>query len=319
MKIAMLTSCLFAWGSAWSMNAKDSDQMRPVPRADSAIITGTANWGVRFPEDLEEEGVSVVARDLEFETPWGPSAHWKLLALDGSRTRDGRDRNVLVAFSHGWPLDEIDHEAHRRVFWVLREAGVRQVVACSTAGSLNRAILENDFVIASDVLELSQTQFSLLPNRYAYCCSGKQLICPTCAEVVERHAREIWPVDARVYGRSAALVAAHAWGPRLTSPAEVLAYRSLGGDFINHSLAPEATLAREIGACFVNCAFVVAGFDNYFHPDKKIIGAAEADLLKLKVAASRIALRAVADFAGSEGCSCSDLRTTRPSEYADRR
>jgi len=293
--------------------------MRSVPHAEFAIITGTANWGMRFPEALGSPGVRVVERDLEFDTPWGPSPDWKILQLDGSRTSDGRERTVLVAFSHGWPLHQIDHEAHRRVFSVLQEAGVKKIIACSTAGSLNRAVLERDFVIASDVLELSQTQYSLLPNRYSYCCSGKQLICPSCAAVIERTARSLWPADARVYGTDASLVSAHAWGPRLTSPAEVLAYRTLGGDFINHSLAPEATLAREIGACFVNCAFIISGFNNYFLPSKRIISLEGDALNSLKIATARIALQAIAEFSADENCSCSELRSPRPAEFAVQR
>jgi len=48
-----------------------------------------------------------------------------------------------------------------------------------------------------------------------------------------------------IYGVDAGLVAAHAHGRRLTTPAEVITYRNLGADIINHSIAPEATLARK--------------------------------------------------------------------------
>jgi len=291
---------------------------RSIPNAEFAIVCGSANWGLRFPEDVEEPGVTLVERDLQFDTPWGPSGDWKVLEIDGSRTSDGQARTVLTVFSHGWPLDRIDHEAHRRVFWLLQEAGVRKVIACSTVGSLNRAILGRDFVVASDVLELTQTQYSLLPNRYRYDCSGKQLICPHCAEVMERSARELWPTDARVYGLKDGLVAAHARGPRLTSPAEVTAYRTLGADFINHSLAPEATLAREIGACFVDCAFVTAPFQNYFAPaDVAVLG--EGILSTMKLLASRVALRAVAAFERDSNCLCSGLRSLQPDSHAERR
>jgi 5'-methylthioadenosine phosphorylase len=293
---------------------------RVIPRADFAIVCGSANWGLRFPEDLDEPGVTVVERDLEFDTPWGPSAEWKVLEIDGSRTSDGKARTVLTVFSHGWPLDRIDHEAHRRVFWLLQEAGVRKVIACSTAGSLNRAVFAGDFVIASDMLELTQTQHSLLPSRYHYNCSGKQLVCPACASIMEATAKSLWSADARVFGPRSRMVAAHAWGPRLTSPAEVTAYRSLGADFINHSLAPEATLAREIGACFVNCAFITAAFENYFSPpEEKLLGVEEGALRNMKLAASRIALRAIVAFDAEGGCACSSLRSPMPEDYAGRR
>ncbi|MEO6299735.1 MAG: hypothetical protein ABIV25_05410 [Paracoccaceae bacterium] len=290
-----------------------------IPKVDYALICGSANWGLRFPEDINEPGVTVLARDLEFETPYGISGEWKLLEFDGAITHDGLPRRALCVWSHGWALDEIDHASQRRAFWILREAGVRRVVASSTIGSLNRAILERDFVIVNDILELTQTRYSLLPGRVRFDASGKQLVCPSCAAVVEKVARQHWPADARVYGTSAGLVGAHAWGPRLTSPAEVTAYRTMGGDIINHSLAPEATLSREIGACFVNVAFVTAAYSSYFKPaGHNVLG--EGVQVTLAPIASRIALLAVAGFpAEMPECICASLRSEQdPSHYNNR-
>jgi 5'-methylthioadenosine phosphorylase len=200
----------------------------------------------------------------------------------------------------------------------LQQAGVRKVLASSTAGALNRGILHDDFVIANDILELTQTQHSLLPGRLSYDCSAKQMICPVCAEVVERVARGLWPTHARVYGRSAGLVAGHSWGPRFQTAAEAAAYRMLGADFVNHSLAPEATLAREIGACFVNCTFITVAFNNYFAPpDASVLAGGALD--SLAPVASRIALRAIAQIPKSSGCLCSNLRSRQPERYTERR
>lgn len=35
-----------------------------IPAVDLALITGSANWGLRFPEDVALPGVSVLARDV---------------------------------------------------------------------------------------------------------------------------------------------------------------------------------------------------------------------------------------------------------------
>ena len=250
----------------------------PIPSVDFAIVCGSANWGLRFPEDLQEPGVAVLQRDMVFETPWGDTGDWKLVEIDGTLTADGAARRVLVVWSHGWPLDRIDHEAQRRVFWVLQEAGVRKVLCSSTAGALARGILKGDFTIASDILEMTQTE--------AFPPAGPRR--PTTAAASRwcaRHARRPWRRPRDRCGRPGAgstarrphLVAGHAWGPRLTSPAEARAHRMLGADITNHSLVPEATLAREIGACFVNCTFITVAFDDYFAPaDQRIIGGGAA-------------------------------------------
>jgi 5'-methylthioadenosine phosphorylase len=292
--------------------------MVSVPQASFAIIGGSASWGLRFPEDIDEPGITVVARDLAFETEWGTSEEWKLIEIDGSRTVDGQPRRVLYVFSHGWPLIKVDHHAHQKTYGVLETAGVQKVLAMSTAGSLNRAIYHGDFVVAADVLELTQTMHSVMPGRLEYNSSGKQIICPAFARIMEHAAREVWPSHSRVHGHSAGLVAGHSWGPRLQTPAEVLAYRSLGADFINHSLAPDATLAREINACFTNCTFITAGFSNYFAPRGQAT-LTEGMLESLAPAASIAALRAIARIPLETDCGCQDMRIVSPEAYKARR
>mgnify|MGYP000036957515 CR=1 FL=1 len=39
-------------------------QILPIPKVELALITGSANWGLRFPEDMALHGVRVVARDV---------------------------------------------------------------------------------------------------------------------------------------------------------------------------------------------------------------------------------------------------------------
>lgn len=292
--------------------------MDAIPMVDVAMVTGSTSWGIAVPEDVDLPGVRVIARDLTFETPYGLSHEWKLIELDGSLTFDGKTRNALVVWSHGNRVDEIDHSGQRRAFWVLREAGVRKVLCCATQGSLNRAIQAGDFVIVADVLELTQTPYSLLPGRQRFDASGKQLVCPSCAATVARVAGAQWPEGRRVFGIESQLVAAHAWGPRLSSPAEVLAYRTLGADIINHSLAPEATLSREIGACFVNVGYVTAPFQGYFAPaDVNVVrGDVRDDLVDL---ATRVAIVALAEFDLDAPCHCAGLRSAQPENRWSRR
>jgi 5'-methylthioadenosine phosphorylase len=120
-----------------------------------------------------------------------------------------------------------------------------------------------------------------------------------------------------VHGVDSGLVAAHAYGPRLTTPAEVIAYRNLGADIINHSIAPEATLAREIGACFVPCAFVTAGFNDYFRPAGMSI-LQEGVLEGLSPIASRVALEAAARLPLGTECLCQSLKSGQPDDRYSR-
>jgi 5'-methylthioadenosine phosphorylase len=258
-------------------------------------------------------GVEVLSRGITFDTPYGPTENWKLLAFDGAITRDGLPRLALCMYSHGNPRDEVDHACHRRAFWVLRKAGVKRVIACSTVGAVNRAIRGGDLVIAADIIEPTQTPYSLLPGRQRFDASGKQIVCAAGAAILAETASRHWPAGGRVYGVEQGLVAAHVYGPRLTTPAEATMFRTLGADIVNHSIAPEATLSREIGACFTPCAFVTATLNDYLDRNNGML-LQSGVLEKLSRITSRIALEAAAALPVGESCACHALLTPQPPE-----
>lgn len=288
-----------------------------IPQVGLALITGSSNWGLAFPEDIDVAGVTVIARDLSYETPWGSSDHWKLLSFDGAITSDGQAKQALCMYSHGNPRDEIDHSCHRRAFWVLQQAGVRQIIACSTIGAVNKAIQPGDMVINADIIELTQTPYSLLPGRQRFDASGKTIVCPSCAAVLADVARQHWPADRRVHGIELGLVAGHTYGPRLTTPAEAQFFGFVGADVLNHSLAPEATLAREIGACFVPCAYVTAGFNDYM--DRSSGDILQSGVLpKLQHVSSVVALLTAAALPPAGQCNCAALLSPQPEQRYSR-
>ena len=284
-----------------------------IPKTPFALLSGSAGWGLRFPEDLALPGVRVLERWTSFETPWGAVGNWQALELDGRLTADGQARTVLNVFSHGWPNDAIDHGAHRKVAWVLREAGATKVLADSTCGSLNKALQPRDLVIARDVIDFTQTQHSVMAGRLRHQSYANQLFCPSLAATLEATARAAWPAPGRVLGHGHHVVAAHNWGPRFTSRAEARAYQMLGGDVINQSIGPEASAMREIGACFASSSYIVCWEDGIVDAPGEPIDPIHHALAK---AATRISLLAMARAEATEACGCRALRVERAPEYA---
>jgi 5'-methylthioadenosine phosphorylase len=285
-----------------------------VPRTPFAILSGSAGWGVPFPEGLNVTGVRIMDRNLAFETPWGQTANWQVLEIDGSQTLDGKARLVLNVFSHGWSVDAIDHSDHRRVGWVLQQAGAKKVLADSTCGSLNKFLAPRDFIIPADVIDFSQTAYSLAKGRFRHVMIGRQLFCPDMARIVETTARALWPPPGRVLGHSHDIVAAHNWGPRYSSAAEARAYQHLGADAINQSIGAEATVVREVGACFVSASYIVRHQDSIApHFSQDDLDQIHHDLAEVS---SRISLFSIARVSLSDACGCAALRIERPEEYA---
>jgi 5'-methylthioadenosine phosphorylase len=283
-----------------------------IPETPFALLSGSAEWGVRFPDGVAEPGVSVLARGLAFDTPWGVTENWQLIGIEGGLTPDGQPRTFLNVFSHGWPLEAIDRSAHRRVAWVLQQAGVRKILADSTCGSLNKALQPRDFIIPADLIDFSQTEHSLLAGRFRHVCLADQMFCPALARTVETAARARWPAPGRVLGHGKQIVVTHDWGPRFTSRAEARAFQLLGADAINQSICPEANAAREIGACFASASYVVCYEPGVATADEEI-DAIHGDLA---VAASRISLQTMARAELSDACGCARLRVARPPGYA---
>ena len=283
-----------------------------IPQTPFALISGSAGWGIRFPDDLNQPGVRALERGLAFDTPWGRTDNWQLIEIEAALTPDGRPRTFLNVFAHGWPLDAIDHSAHRRVAWVLAQAGVRKVLADSTCGSLNKVLQPRDFIIPFDLIDFSQTEHSVLAGRFRHLCYAAQMFCPGLAQTVERVARELWPAPGRVLGHRKQIVVAHDWGPRFTSRAEARAFQLLGADAINQSICPEANAAREIGACFASASYVVCYEPGIAAPDDDL-DAIHGDLASV---ASRISLQTMAGALLTEDCGCAALRVERPRDYA---
>ena len=283
-----------------------------IPHTPFALLSGSAGWGVRFPDDLQRDGVRVAQRGLVFDTPWGRTENWQLVEIDGALAIDGQTRRFLNVFAHGWPLDAIDRAAHRRVAWVLAQAGVRKVLADSTCGSLNKALQPRDLVIPIDLIDFSQTENSLLEGRFRHLCHANQMFCPGLAQTVERAARALWPAPGRVLGHAKQIVVTHDWGPRFTSRAEARAFQLLGADAINQSICPEANAVREIGACFASASYVVC-YEPGIAAAEDGIDAIHGDLA---MATSRISLEAMASLALDDSCGCAALRVERPRGYA---
>lgn len=183
-------------------------------------------------------------------------------------------------------------------------------------GAVNKAIRPGDPVIPADIIELTQTPFSLLPGRQSFDASGKRLICREASAVLAELAAESWPAGLRVHGQDQDLVIGHMYGPRLTSPAEAMAMRSMGADVLNHSVAPEATLSREIGACFVPVSYVTAGFSDYMdRSDGQLL---KGDVLpRLSRLSSELALHLASRLLGRTVC-CAGLLSPQPCERAAR-
>lgn len=217
-----------------------------VPQCDFALIGGSSTLNIELPETLGLDYVQVTEKNLVYDTPWGKSPEFKQLIIKG----DCDDIRVLTCRMHGWRKGVTRADASRQVFWVLREAGVKRVIAEGGVGAINHLLRTRDLIIPHDYMDFSMRKDVGLEDRHLLVM--RDAVCPAMRETLYQIAEQNWP--GRVFNRG---IYVNTDGRHFESPAEVNFYKMGGGDVVGQSICPEVYLAREIGACYAGLYLVV--------------------------------------------------------------
>jgi 5'-methylthioadenosine phosphorylase len=215
-----------------------------IPQVDFAIIGGSGTCGSNFPEDLNFPGLKILKNNLVFDTPYGESPRFKLFIFE--------DKKVLHVKLHGWRKGIKRGQASLRLFWVLKEAGVKKIIAEGGVGSINHLLNPYDLIISSDYLDFSLRKDIELSSDYLL--AMRQAVCPQIRSNLIKAAR-LCNADGtgRVFDRG---IYAVTDGRHFESPAEIAMLGRLGADIVGQSMCPEAYLAREIAACYARIDIV---------------------------------------------------------------
>jgi 5'-methylthioadenosine phosphorylase len=262
-----------------------------IPAVQFAVIGGSSTFSIKFPEALDEPDVTVVADNLVFETPFGASPPFKLFTLGNKR--------VLTCKMHGWRSGVSRADASRQIFWVLREAGVRRILAEGGVGAVNHLLNPRDVVIPTDYIDQSMRKDISLGSGYLLIM--RKAICPDLHDVLFQAAKR--QGQARVFERG---IYAVTDGRHFESPAEVAALRQWGADIVGQSLCPEVYLAREIGACYARADLVVnyaeGVVEDWKHEELSKIFYNESEMV------GKILIEALRSAKDNPACECANLR-----------
>jgi 5'-methylthioadenosine phosphorylase len=213
-----------------------------VPDAHYAIIGGSGTFSIDFPEEIGHQGVKLLASGMIFDTPYGSSPPFKIFTLG--------EKQVLTLKMHGWRDGVNRADASKQVFWVLREAGVKKILAEGGVGSINRLLRPSDLIVPTDYIDYSMRKDVSLGS--AYLLIMRQPVCPDIRDILVQTAEK--KADGRVFDRG---VYAVTDGRHFESVAEIEMLHRLGADIVGQSMCPEVYLAREIGACYGRLDLVV--------------------------------------------------------------
>jgi len=266
-----------------------------IPACDYALIGGSSTLSVNIPEELGLDYVRVLAADLNFDTPFGASPAFKLLAVKGE---DG-ERCVLSCRMHGWRKGVTRADASRQIFWVFQQAGVKRVLAEGGVGAINYLLRPRDLVIPHDYMDFSMRQDVGLGDKYLLVM--RESLCPQMRQVLRQVSEESW--HERVFDLS---VYANTDGRHFESPAEINSYKILGADIVGQSICPEVYLAREIGACYAGIYLVVNYAEGIVAPwsHRELAEIFYSEGYEI----GKILFAAIKRMPGERRCNCRELR-----------
>jgi 5'-methylthioadenosine phosphorylase len=180
------------------------------------------------------------------KTPFGkPSGDFILTNVGGSVVvflpRHGADHDI--------PPHMINYRAN---IWGFKELGVQRLISITAAGGINKGYKPGEFVILDQVIDMTQG------GRASTFHDGPDVMHvdftePYCPEL-RKHSLTAGKKAGVALKNRGTYVCTQ--GPRLESRAEIAFFRKIGADVVGMTAMPEASLARELGICFLGISVV---------------------------------------------------------------
>ena len=202
--------------------------------------------GIIGGSGLDNPDILSDARDERVATPWGePHSPIRIGKIDGIEValvaRHGREHTV--------PPTSVNNRAHIRA---LKDLGCRAVLATTAVGSLREEIGRGDLVILDQFIDFTRLRPLTFFGEFA---PGDAKHTPM-AEPFDAALRTSLINGCRTLGyrfhESGTVITIE--GPRFSTRAESMMFRSWGADVINMSVAPECALAVEAGVPYAAVA-----------------------------------------------------------------
>lgn len=149
---------------------------------------------------------------------------------------------------HSFPPHQVPYRAN---IYALSLLGVERIFATNAVGSMNPDLPPGIIVIPDQFIDFTRCRehtFSTQGN--VYHIDFTEPFCPEMAESLLTAADE---TGIPVHSGSTYVVTE---GPRFETPAEINAFRMLGGDLVGMTLVPECVLARELQMCYLSVCVV---------------------------------------------------------------
>jgi 5'-methylthioadenosine phosphorylase len=195
--------------------------------------------GIIGGSGLENPDILKSPQEKSLETPYGnPSSPLLCGSLNGTE--------IVILSRHGWhhtiPPTKVNYRAN---IHALKQTGCTHIITTTACGSLREEIGRGDLVIPDQFIDFTRHRTITFFEEFE---PGKMNHTPM-ADPFDKSLRDLIISTASRIGvpvhKSGTMITIE--GPRFSTRAESKMFRIWGADVINMSVAPEVTLANEIG------------------------------------------------------------------------
>jgi 5'-methylthioadenosine phosphorylase len=199
--------------------------------------------------------------EIRGETPFGDPSSSLLRGKVGNQTvyilsRHGRDHTVTPT-----------HVNNRANIHVLKQLGCDHVIATTACGSLREEIRRGDLVFPDQFIDFTRHRLNTFYDQF----EAGSPIHSAMPDPFSGSIRDLLISVATELGLSfhpkGTVITIE--GPRFSTRAESLMFRTLGADIINMSIAPEAALANEAGLSYAASA-LSTDYDSWKHDEEPV-------------------------------------------------
>ncbi|MFH1978262.1 MAG: S-methyl-5'-thioadenosine phosphorylase [Candidatus Aenigmatarchaeota archaeon] len=207
-----------------------------------AIIGGT---GVYDPDILEDK------KEINVETPFGSISAPIIVG-------NYENRKIAILLRHGPGHKIAPHNINYRAnIYALKQLGVTHIISPSAVGSLQEDYHPGELVFVDQFIDRTHSRHSTFYDKDKVChISVADPVCPDMRNIGIESAEEL----GLKHHKTGTYVCIQ--GPRFSTRAESLLFKSWNGHVIGMTMVPEAVLAREAEICYMNIA-TVTDYDSF--------------------------------------------------------
>ncbi len=188
------------------------------------------------------------------------------------------------------PANKINHRAN---IAALHQLEAERIIAISAVGSMNKLIKVGELVLLDQFIDFS-FYFASFEDRYIDVSE------PFCEQLRSIILRTVRALKLKLHPRGTYICVR---GPRYETKAEIEAFQKLGGDVIGMTIAPECTLARELGICYAAVSLVTnfaAGIEKAKLSHQKVLQVCAEQRENLE----KLILHAIPEISEIKKCKC---------------